>query len=266
MDHVTSQDGTAIAFDRSGTGPALILVGGAFQYRSFDPRTARLAELLATDFTVYHYDRRGRGDSTDTLPYAPQREIEDIAALITEAGGSAHVFGMSSGAILALDAAAHGLPMIRLAVYEPPAIVDDTRPAIPDDYLDRLNGLLAAGRRGDAVELFLTEAVGVPAEYVAPMRGEPMWPGFEAVAHTLAYDGAIVAGTQEGRPLPATRWAAVSSPVLVIDGGASPPWLRNGAQAVADALPDAQRSTLDGQTHEVSPEVLAPALSTFFAG
>jgi pimeloyl-ACP methyl ester carboxylesterase len=215
---------------------------------------------------VYHYDRRGRGDSGDTAPYAVEREIEDIDALIQEAGGSAFVFGMSSGAVLALHAAAAGLAITKLALYEPPFMVDDTRPPLPKDYRERLIQLLVEGRRGDAVELFMTEAVGVSAETVAGMRGAPFWPAFEAVAHTLSYDDAIMGDTMTGKPLPTGRWATVTIPTLVIDGGASPPWARNAVEVLVDMLPDAQRRTLVGQTHQVDPEVLAPVLEEFLDG
>jgi pimeloyl-ACP methyl ester carboxylesterase len=266
METVRSKDGTSIAFDRLGTGPALILVGGAFQYRAIDPRTAEIAELLAARFTVVHYDRRGRGDSGDTAPYAKEREIEDLDALINEAGGSAFVFGMSSGAALTLDAVARGLAIPKLAVYEPPFIVDDTRPPAPEDYLARFNELVATGRRGDAVALFLTQGAGVPAEVVAQMREQPFWPAFEAVAHTLPYEASFMEGTTSGKPLPAERWAAVTIPALVLDGGASPAWMRHAAQALADVLPNAQRRTLEGQQHDVAPEALVPVLMEFFAG
>ena len=189
MNTVTSKDGTTIAFDRSGQGPALILVGGAIQHRAIDPSTARLAELLSPSFTVYHYDRRGRGDSGDTAPYAVEREIEDIDALIQDAGGTASLFGMSSGAVLAIEAAAHGLAVSNLAMYEPPFIVDDSRPPLPDDYRQRLTELLAKGDQADAVELFMTEGVGVPAEAVAPMRGMPFWSGLEAVGYAQPVTG-----------------------------------------------------------------------------
>jgi pimeloyl-ACP methyl ester carboxylesterase len=265
MNTVTSKDGTTIAFDRSGAGPAIILVGGALQHRAIDPSTARLAELLAPNFTVYHYDRRGRGDSGDTAPYAVEREIEDIDALIQEAGGSAFVFGMSSGAVLALHAVAAGLAITMLALYEPPFMVDDSRSRLPVDYRERLTELLAAGRRGDAVEFFMTEAVGVSGETVASMRGAPFWSAFEAVAHTLPYDDAIMGDTTSGEPLPAKWWAAVTIPTLVVDGGASPAWARNAVTALVDALPNAQRRTLEGQTHQVDPEVLAPGLVEFLA-
>jgi pimeloyl-ACP methyl ester carboxylesterase len=266
MNTVTSKDGTTIAFDRSGEGPALILVGGAFQHRAIDPSTARLAELLAPSITVYHYDRRGRGESGDTAPYAVEREIEDVDALIQDAGGSASLFGMSSGAVLALHAAAAGLAIAKLALYEPPFIVDDSRPPLPKDYRERLTALLAAGRRGDAVELFMTEAVGMPAEAVAPMRGSPFWSAFEAVAHTLPYDAAIMGDTTSGAPLPAGRWVSVTIPTLVVDGEASPAWARNAVAALVGALPTAARRTLIGQTHQVDPEVLAPELDAFLAG
>jgi pimeloyl-ACP methyl ester carboxylesterase len=263
MRKVHSKDGTTIAFDQSGKGSPIILVGGAFQHRSIDPRTAQLATLLAPHFTVFHYDRRGRGDSSDMAPYAVEREVEDLGALIAEAGGSAFVYGMSSGAALALEAAARGLAITKLALYEPPFIVDDSRPRLPEDFATQLTELVSSGRRGDAVELFMTKAAEVPVEVVAQMRNAPFWPAVEAVAHTLIYDTTIMG---DNNALPTERVASVTVPTLVIDGGASPKWMRNAAQAVADALPNAQRRTLAGQTHDVAPEALAPVLEEFFAG
>lgn len=265
METVASKDGTRIAFDRVGQGPALILVGGAVQYRAIDQGTRRMAELLGAGFTVYHYDRRGRGDSGDTAPYAVDREIEDLDALIREAGGSVFLFGMSSGAVLALDAAARSTAITRLALYEPPLMIDDTRPPIPAGYTDRLNELLASDRRGDALALFMTEAVGVSAETVASMRSAPYWPALEAAAPTLPYDNAIMDDLVSGAPLPADRWSTVTVPTLVIDGGASPEWARNAVAALVDRLPDAERRTLEGQTHQYDPELLAPVLHEFFA-
>lgn len=265
MNTVQSKDGTAIAFDRYGEGPAVVLVGGAFQHRAIDPGTAHLAELLAERFTVFHYDRRGRGDSGDTAPYAVEREVEDLEALIEEAGGSASVFGMSSAGALALEAASRGLGIQKLALYEPPFIVDDSRPPLPEGYAERLAGLASSGRRGDAVEYFLTESARVPAEAVAPMREAPIWPAFVGVAHTLAYDGAIMGDTMSGSPSTLGRWSCVMAPTLVMDGGASPAYQRNAVEALADVLPNAQRRTLEGQTHDVAPGVLAPALEEFFA-
>jgi pimeloyl-ACP methyl ester carboxylesterase len=263
---VTSEDGTRIAFDRVGQGPPLILVGGAIQYRAIDEGTRRLAELLSPGFTVYHYDRRGRGESGDTAPYSVDRELEDLDALIQEAGGAAFVFGMSSGAVLALDAAARTTAVTKLALYEPPLMVDDTRRPIPDGYAERLKKLLASGRRGDALELFMTEAVGVSADTIAPMRRSPFWPALEASAHTLPYDNTIMEGLVSGAPLPADRWATVTVPTLVIDGGASPQWARNAVGALVDALTDARRVTLEGQTHQYDPELLAPVVQEFLAG
>jgi pimeloyl-ACP methyl ester carboxylesterase len=259
----TSADGTTIAYDRRGAGPAVILVGGAFQYRAFDPRTAQLADLLAPHFTVVHYDRRGRGGSGDTAPYATEREIEDLAALIREVGGSAAVFGHSSGAVLALDAVAAGLPITKLAVYEAPFVVDDSR-SLPADYREHLAALVAEDRRGDTVAYFMTAAVGVPPEVVAGMRQAPMWPGFEAVAHTLPYDAAFMEGTLDSRPLPKDRWASVTIPVFIGDGGASPQQMHAAAAALAELLPDVRRETFEGQDHGVDPAVLAPALIEFF--
>lgn len=263
MSTVTSKDGSAIAFDQSGHGPALILVGGALSDRS---AAMPLAALLAPHFTVFAYDRRGRGDSGDTPPYTVAREVEDIAALLIEAGGSGFVYGMSSGAVLALEAANHRLAITKLALYEPPFILDDTRPQVPSDYVSHLTELVAAGRRGDAVEYFMTDAVSVPADMVAQMRQTPMWPAMEAVAHTLPYDGAIMGDTMSGKPLPDSRWPSVTIPTLVMDGGDSPAWMRHAAQSLANILPAAQRRTLPGQTHAVTPEVLAPILTEFFLG
>jgi pimeloyl-ACP methyl ester carboxylesterase len=268
-DTVTSPDGTTIAFDRSGDGPPVVLVGGAFQHRVFDSRTQELAQRLSATHTVLHYDRRGRGDSTDASappPYDPEREIEDLGAVIEAAGGSAAVFGMSSGAVLALDAAAAGLPIRVLAVYEPPFVVDGGRVPTPGTYRAALTDLIAQGRRGDAVELCLTQAVGVPAPVVAQMRQAPIWPAFEGVAHTLPYDAALMDGTQQGEPLPRGRWAGVDLPVLVADGGASEPYVAAAADALAQVLAHARRETLQDQTHDVAPAVLAPVLASFLAG
>ncbi len=260
METVTSRDGTAIAFDRSGVGPPVILVGGAFQQRAGDERTVQLAELLAPRYTVFHYDRRGRGDSGDTQPYAVEREVEDLAALIGAAGGSAFLFGMSSGGALGLAAAAHGLAITRLCVYEVPYIVDEGARPAQTRYSRQLAALLSEGRRGDAAALAMTH-FGAPAEAVAGMRLAPFWSTFEAVAPTLAYDDAIMGDCT----LPTDLLASVTVPALVLDGGASPAWMRDAARALAGALPDARRRTLERQTHAVAPEVLAPVLAEFFA-
>lgn len=265
MKTLTSADGTRIAYDPAGQGPPLMLVDGALSSRSGSLNTP-LAVLLASAFTVYTYDRRGRGDSGDNPPYAVEREIEDIEALMDLAGGSASLFGISSGAVLALDAAArYPAKVTKVAVYEPPFIVDATRDPISPDYLSRLAGHVAAGRRGAAVRQFMTEGVEVPGFAVTVMSFLPMWKRLKALAHTLPYDAIAMVGTQSGGPLPSDRWASLTAPTLVIDGGKSPASMRNGTQALVDLLPTAQHVTLAGQTHIVKPAVLAPVLATFFA-
>lgn len=263
MKTATSKDGTRIAYDEMGGGPPIILVGGALNTRSFGPN-GPLATLLSPHFTVINYDRRGRGDSGDTQPYAVEREIEDIAALLEEAGGSAHVYGISSGAALALEAANRGLTIERLALYEAPFIVDDSRPPIPDGYLDRLKKLISANRRGDAIKLFMTKGVGLPAVFVALMRFMPAWKKLKAVAHTVPYDASIVVDYEHGEPLPGDRWTDVTMPTLVAVGGKSPAWMKNGMRALSGVLPNAEHRTLEGQTHIVKPEALAPVLVEFF--
>jgi len=263
MPTVRSRDSTTIAYDRTGAGPAIIFVAGALSVRA---NAAALAALLAPRLTVFAYDRRGRGDSGDTPPYAVAREVDDLAALIAEAGGSAFVYGHSSGAVLALEAAARGLAITRLALYEPPFIVDHSRPLPPPDFPAQIDQLLAAGRRGDALERFMVEAVQVPPGVVAQMRRGPDWPGLEAIAPTLANDMAITANTQNGDPSVLRRWAALTTPTLVLDGGASPDWARTSVKLLAETMPNAQHRTLGGQTHGADPKVLAPVLLEFFAG
>ena len=259
---VTSKDGTTIAFDRSGEGPPLVLVGGALADRL---AAARLSAQLAAHFTVIAYDRRGRGDSGDTAPYAVEREIEDIEALIVAAGGQAFVLGHSSGAVLALESARRNPGRItKLALYEPPFIVDDSRPLLPADYVTHLDDLVSAGRRGDAVAFFMTTAVGVPAEVVAGMREQLFWSSLESTAHTLAYDGTIMGDTMGGSPAPLRRWSSIAVPTLVMDGGASPDWQRHAVRALVDTLPNAQHRTLEGQDHGPASDILAPALVEFF--
>jgi pimeloyl-ACP methyl ester carboxylesterase len=266
MDRVTSKDGTSIAYDRQGSGPAVILVGGAFVDRS---ENAPLAAELAGHFTVYNYDRRGRGQSGDTLPYAVEREVEDLEALIAEAGGSAHLYGISSGGALAMEAAAAGVAVDRLAVYEVPYNLAEDGPQRQREYVERLEALLAEGRRGDAAELFMRVA-GATEEMIAGARSSPVWPGLEALAHTLAYDAACMG---DGRP-PADRLARITCPTLVLAGGGSAEsfvagagdFFERAADAIAASIPYAQRQTLEGQTHMVDPKALAPVLQRFFSG
>jgi pimeloyl-ACP methyl ester carboxylesterase len=263
MKTAISKDGTSIAYDELGEGPPLILVGGALNTRSFGPNGS-LAPLLAERFTVINYDRRGRGASGDTRPWTVEREVEDIDALIEAAGGSAYVYGISSGAALALEAANRGLAIEKLALYEAPFIVDDSRPPLADDYLVRLQGFVDSDRPGDAVRLFIREGVGLPAVVVALMRFMPAWSKLKAVAHTLPYDAAIVYDYQKGRPLPPEQWSSATMPTLVSAGGKSPDGMRNAMRELADVLPNAKYHTLEGQTHIVKAEVLAPVLVEFF--
>lgn len=265
MPTVISPDGTPIAYEQTGSGPAVILVGSALADRS---DTRKLAALLAAQFTVINYDRRGRGDSGDTQPYAVEREIEDLDALIRAAGRAASVFGSSSGAVLALRAAAAGLPVERLALFEPPFRLDLDDGALSADYEARLADLLAAGRRGDAVSLFMSRAVGVPRAGLLFMRLWPgLWAKLTAMAPTLLYDHAVMGGTLAGRPLDPAEWAGVSAPTLVMDGGKSAAAFRNAAAALADVLPNARRVTLEGQGHgavEMAPGRVAPLVREFF--
>jgi pimeloyl-ACP methyl ester carboxylesterase len=258
---VVSKDGTILAYDQLGHGPAVILILGALCSRTLGPGV-KLAPMLADHFTVFTYDRRGRGDSGDSAHYDVQREIEDLEALIEEAGGSACIFGHSSGAVLALNAAERGLSITKLALYEAPLIVDRSRPSMENAWA-QIDACVAEGRRGDAVKAFL-KAVGLPGFAIALMRWLPVWAKITAVAHTLPYDGAIVREFQRGVPLPASVWANVTVPAIAIAGGKSPAWLQNGVRALANVLSSAESHTLEGQTHDVSAKALAPVLKEFF--
>jgi pimeloyl-ACP methyl ester carboxylesterase len=260
---VSSSDGTEIAYTRVGNGVPLILVDGALCDRAMGPNT-KLASHLSSRFTVFTYDRRGRGESGDRAPYGVDREIEDLEAVIEAAGGSAYVYGISSGGALALTAATR-LPSIkRLALYELPFVVDDSRPPIPSGWAAHLAEMAAAGRRADAVRYFLRDCVGVPRPVVALMRFMPAWPKLKALAHTLPYDARIVGDLGRGAPLPADRWAGATVPTLVVSGGKSAEWMQNAMRALGEVLPTAQYRTLPGQTHMVKPARLAPMLMEFF--
>jgi pimeloyl-ACP methyl ester carboxylesterase len=257
MPTVNSRDGTTIAFERFGQGPPVILVVGAFNDRTTG---VPLAEFLAPHFSVLTYDRRGRGDSGDTPPYAVEREIDDVAALIAAAGGSAAVFGYSSGANLSLQAAGHGLPITKLACYDAPYMADRSHLPPPTNHAARLAELIAAGRRGDAVEYFQTQLVGLPEEVVAQLRQAPFRPALEAMAHTLVYEATIL----DDMSLPTELAASIATPTLLIAGGASL-FMRAAAEALADALPHGQARILEGQTHDMVPSVLGPVLEEFLA-
>jgi pimeloyl-ACP methyl ester carboxylesterase len=257
MHTITSADGTTLAAEQTGSGPAVVLVGGAFNDRG---TVAGLARALAPDRTAWTYDRRGRGASGPLGPWpgraeAVRREIEDLAAVVAATGASVAVVGHSSGAILALEAAAAGVPMRAVVAYEPPYVLPGTRPVAGADLADRL----VAAEPADAVALFLTEGVGVPAEMVAMIAGSPDYPGMVAIAPTLAYDTAICG---PGSALPAERLGRISVPALVLDGGDSPEWMRAAAAAAAAAIPGAAYETVPGEDHAIlqRPEVFAAAL------
>ncbi len=257
MKHIVSRDGTLIAVDRVGDGPPIVIVVGAFNDRATG---APLAEQLKPRFTVYNYDRRGRGDSGDTKPYAIEREIEDLDAVIAEAGGSAFVFGYSSGGVLALDGAARGLPMTKLAVYEVPLAADGPLWAV--DHAAELARLIETGRRGDAVEYFQAKVVGIPEAIVAQLRHAPFRPALEAMADTLVYEAKIVGDGS----LPVDLAPSVRVPTLAMVGLASAPFMRVTADAIARAVPNGRSLALEGQTHDIEAPVLGPLLAQFFLG
>ncbi|MCX5051216.1 MULTISPECIES: alpha/beta fold hydrolase [unclassified Streptomyces] len=253
----TSRDGTSVAYERTGQGPAVILVSGAM---STGATVAPLAGLLSDRFSVIAYDRRGRGGSGDTAPYAVAREVEDLAALIDVAGGEASLYGISSGGALVLEAAASGLPVRQVAVYEVPFVVYEGGAERLAEYTEHLTEALGDGRRGDAVELFL-RLTGMAEEMIQGARRAPMWAGMEAIAPSLAYDNAVMGGGL----VPRARLASIGVPVLSAAGSVSPSWLREAARAVAETAPQGTYRTLEGQTHMVDPNVLAPVLAEFFS-
>ena len=259
---VTSRDGTKIAFEKRGEGPPLILINGALADRAAG---SDLAAILSKHFTVYIFDRRGRGSSGDTQPYAVQREVEDIAALVDHAGGTARLVGFSSGAALALEAAsALGAKITSLALYEAPY---DDAAGVADkwkSYRAEQAELLAEGRRADAV-LHHLKYVGVPDAMIAQMQASPAWAQMESMAHTLPYDATVVGAD---RSVPVERAASINSKVLVMDGGASRkvmPFMQATADTIARAIPGAQRHTVEGQGHNVSADAIAPILIEFLS-
>ena len=263
MEKVISKDGTPIAVERSGNGPALVLVDGAMCSRAFGPMPP-LAKQLASHFTVYHYDRRGRGDSGNGFTYDVQREIDDLAAVVQLAGGSAMVFGISSGAALAAEAARQLRGIRKLALYEAPYVIDDTHAPLPPGFIAETKALVAAGDRSGAVKKFM-RYVGTPWFAVLVMPLLPFWKKLTAIAHTLSNDLEIIAPHHTGTPFPDDKWSAVTIPVLVMAGGKSPAYMQNAMRAWAKTFPNAVHRTLAGQTHMVKQDVLAPALNEFFA-
>ena len=260
MNTVISKDGTTIAYDKIGNGQPIILIDGALCYRSFGPMP-KIAPLLAKHFVVFMYDRRGRGDSTDKKPYSVEREVEDIEALMNEAGGSAFLLGLSSGAGLAICAAEKGLKIKKMALYEPPFVWDKNsgKPAV--DHEAALKKILATGQRGKAVKYFMVTMVGAPAIAAFIMQLLPMWKKLKAVAHTLPYDSAIMGNWS----VPEEKISSITIPTLIAGGGKSPATLRNPVELIAKLLPNGTLKVLEGQTHNVSADVLAPILVEYFS-
>jgi pimeloyl-ACP methyl ester carboxylesterase len=259
METARSADGTSIAYVAHGSGAPLLLVGGAFCDHRARAAGLPLSRALDSRMRVISFDRRGRGESGDTAPYAVAREVEDLAALIAAAGGSAMVYGHSSGAVLALEAAAAGVPITRLALYEPPLVFADTRAPMPADLVEELQALTVEGKRSEAAELFLTRAVGVPAPGVERMKASPAWPSLTALAHTLSNDAAL---TRDPDAI-LDRGRSVKVPSLVMAGEKSEDWMRAGVERLAAAIPGARHVTLAGQTHDVQVEPLAALLFDF---
>ena len=261
METTKSADGTVIAYDRTGDGPPLIVAVGAFcDRRSFVPPAG-----LTGRFTVYTYDRRGRGDSGDTPPYSADLEVADLAAVVAAASSGVassevYAFGHSSGGALVLRAAAHGVPLTAVASYEAPFVIPGTR-KVAQDPADRIREMVAAGRRGDAVRYWMTSVVAAPPQVLTMMEGSPAWPALEALAHTLPYDIALTG--DQGVP---ASLAAIAMPVLVLGGGTSPDWFHRTVTETAAVIPGARLVMMEGYDHGVPPEVIAPVLTEFFLG
>lgn len=260
MSTVVCKDGTTITYDKRGQGPALVLVDGALCSRAQGPMPD-VAEALADRFTVYNYDRRGRGDSGDAGDYAVEREIEDLAAVIEAAGGSAYVYGSSSGAALSLRAAAAGVPIEKLVAFEPPYVVDDSRKQIPRNWVADLQAL----EPGDAIKYFFTKGIGLPGIFVTMMKLMPAWKPMKAIAHTLPYDAQVLGKNCFGEPMDTEQWAPIEQPVLVVNGGKSPGWMKSSTRALAAAVPGAGHTEVPGQNHVIKAAAIAPVIAHFCA-
>jgi pimeloyl-ACP methyl ester carboxylesterase len=263
-DSVRSLDGTTITYNRSGEGPSLVFVDGAFCTRSMGPGHT-LAPAVSDRTTTFVYDRRGRGDSGDAPNYEPNREIEDLAPVIDAAGRSAYVFGHSSGAVLALEAARAGLPIRGLVLYEPPFVVDNTRPPVAADFPERMAALAAAGKRRAVVRSFMTEAIRAPKPVAVLMSIMPGGGRLAPIAHTVAYDATLMNPYQRGNPLPIDIGEAVRMPTLVVAGGKSPQWIQTGGEALAALIPSGDFAQLPGQSHMVKAKATAPVVAAFIA-
>src|SRR5690554_1770740 len=259
----TSKDGTKIAYSKTGKGKSLVLVDGAFCHRKFGANE-KLPQYLEANFTVYSYDRRGRSESENTLPYSPQKEYDDLQAVINEAGGNAYVYGISSGAALALEAANAVIKMEKLALYEAPYITDNSRSPLPENYLQTLKKFAEQGENGKAVKYFMRTGIGLPSFVVWIMQLMPAWKQMKQLAHTLPYDTEILGDTGSGKPLSKEKWSNVNIPTLVISGSKSAKWSQNSMQHLATILPNARHHSLKGQSHIVNPKILAKELIQFF--
>ncbi|HWA20733.1 MAG TPA: alpha/beta fold hydrolase [Devosia sp.] len=265
MPFVTSKEGTRIGYSVTGSGPAIVLVDGAMCWRAMGPATP-LAEQLKDSFTVYTYDRRGRGESGDTKPYSTEREVEDLAAVIEAAGGSAAVYAISSGVGLALEAANTIPGITKLVLYEMPIFTDDTRKThkpVPTDYVQHMDDLVARGDNAGAVKHFMKNGIGVPWFGLLMMQVMGMFRKMAVVGPTLPYDTAFVAPFWNYQPIPEGRWSKATMPALVMGGGKSDTWMQNAQKAIAANLPNAVHETLPGQNHMVAPTAIAPKIKEF---
>ncbi|MEO6394724.1 MAG: alpha/beta hydrolase [Devosia sp.] len=262
MAFVTSKDGTSIGYSVVGTGPPIVLVDGAMCWRAMGPATP-LAEELKDRFTVYTYDRRGRGESGDTKPYAIQREVEDLEAVIAAAGGSVAIYAISSGVALALEAANSISGITSLVLYEAPIFTDTTRKPVPANYVQRMDALLARGDNAGAVKHFMQNGINVPWFGLLMMQLFGMFKKMAVVGPTLPYDTALVYPFWNHRPIPKGRWAKATMPALVVGGGKSDAWMQNAQKAIADNLPNATHKTLAGQNHMVAASAIAPLIKEF---
>ncbi|WP_067574886.1 alpha/beta fold hydrolase [Nocardia acidivorans] len=261
---VISKDGTVIAYSKIGTGPAVLLVDGAFCHRAMGPSTP-VAKELSDSYTVFTYDRRGRGDSGDTQPYDPHREIEDLATVAAEAGAPVHICAFSSGVPLVLEAVRHGLAVDKLGLYEFPLVTDGSRKPAPADYHRHLTELITAEKRGAAIRYFMHTGVGAPALTVAAFPLMPGWSKLKKTAHTLPYDAQWMAEALDGNPIPTGRYTHITSPTMVFVGSKSPKWMHHGNTALSQAIPTAHYAELPGQSHRVKPTLFTPTLKSFLA-
>jgi len=258
-----SKDGTQIAYTRKGVGYPLILIDGAFCHRNFGANV-KLPQYLAEHFEVYTYDRRGRGESGNQLPYTIEREFEDLQALIDEIGKPPFVYGISSGAALALEACKYGLSFNKLVVFEAPYITDNSRQPLPDYYLETIQNKIQRKEYGKAVKYFMEKGIGLPKLVIWMMQLMPAWKKMKQIAPTLAYDTLMLKEYGNGQPFKTEDWLKVKLPVLVVSGTKSEQWAQNAMKQLAEVLPNGKHLELVGQNHLVSPKVLAPQLINFF--